>query len=61
MNELSSYGSDTPQRNRNNLPDLLRAMPVKVSREDENISNQTKGAILLPLLLIAPLNVDEMK
>ena len=27
----ASSGPDTPQRNRNNIPDLLREMPVKVS------------------------------
>ena len=36
---LASGGSDTPQRNRNNLPDLLRAMPVKVSVKDGKISD----------------------
>ena len=30
----ASGGSDTPQRNKNNLPNLLRAMLVKVSVED---------------------------
>ena len=30
-------GSDRPQRNRNNIPDLLRAMPVK------NICKRPKG------------------
>ena len=34
-----SGGSDTPQRNRNNTPDLLKAMPVKVTVKDEKISN----------------------
>ena len=28
-----------PQRNRNNLPDLLRTMSVKVSIKDGKISN----------------------
>ena len=28
--ERAAGGSDTPQRNRNNLPDLLSTMPVKV-------------------------------
>ena len=32
-------GPDTPQRKRNGLPDLLKAMPVKVSLKDGNISN----------------------
>ena len=32
---------DTPQRNRNNIPDLLRAMPLKLSVEDEKTCNQT--------------------
>ena len=35
----ASRGSDTPQSNWNNVPDLLRAMPVKVSVKDEKISN----------------------
>ena len=34
-----SGGFDTPQRNRNNPPDLLRAMPVKVPVIDGKISN----------------------
>ena len=34
-----SGGPDTSQRNRNNLPDLLKAMPVKVSVKDGKISN----------------------
>ena len=29
-----------PQRNRNNLPDLLRTMPVKISVKDGKISNK---------------------
>ena len=37
----ASGGSDTPQRNRNNLPDLLRTMPVKVFIKDGKISNQS--------------------
>ena len=36
---LASGGSDTPQRNRNNLHDLLRTMPVKVSVKDGKLSN----------------------
>ena len=32
-------GSDTPQRNWNNIPDLLRTMSVKVSEKDGKISN----------------------
>ena len=35
----ASGGSDTPQRNRNNLPYLLRAMSVKVSVKDGKISD----------------------
>ena len=35
----ASGGPDTPQRKRNNLPDLLRAMPVKVYATDGEISN----------------------
>ena len=31
----------TRLRNRNNIPDLMRAMPVKESVEDEKISYQT--------------------
>ena len=34
-------GSDTPQRNWNNLPDLLRTIPVKLSIEDGKISDKT--------------------
>ena len=30
----ASGGSETPQRERNNLPDLLGAMPVQVSVKD---------------------------
>ena len=30
---------DTPQRNRDNFPDLLRAMPVKAYVKDGKISN----------------------
>ena len=37
----SSGGPDTLQRKRNNLPDHLRAMPVKVSVKDGKISNET--------------------
>ena len=36
-----SGGSDTPQRSRNHIPDLLRAMPVKLSVKDGQISNLT--------------------
>ena len=39
VSELSSGGSDTPQRNWNNIPDLLIVMPVKVSVKDGKISN----------------------
>ena len=40
MNESwASGGPDTPQRNWNNVPDLLRAMPVKVSAKVGKISN----------------------
>ena len=35
----ASGGSDTPQRNRNILPDLLRAMPVKLYVKDVKISD----------------------
>ena len=31
---IASGGSDTLQRYRNNIPDLLRAMPVKISVKD---------------------------
>ena len=41
MNKASG-GSDTPQRNWNYLPDLLRAMPVTVSVKDGKISNLLK-------------------
>ena len=34
VNELSFDGSDTPQRNRNNPPDILRAIPVKLYVKD---------------------------
>ena len=37
----ASGGPDTLQRNRNNLPDLLRTMPVKVSVKDGKISHQS--------------------
>ena len=37
----ASSCSDTPQRNRNNIPDLLRAMPVKLFVKDGKISSQT--------------------
>ena len=39
VNELASGGPDTPQRNWKNIPDLLRAMSVKVSVIDGKISN----------------------
>ena len=35
----ASGGPDTPQRNWNNIPALLRAMPVKVSVKDGKISD----------------------
>ena len=35
----ASGGPDTPQRNWNDIPDLLRAMSVKVSAKDGKISN----------------------
>ena len=35
----ASGGPDTPQRNWNNFPDLLRTMSVKVSVKDGKISN----------------------
>ena len=42
MNELrASGGPDTPQRSRKNVPDLLRARPVRVTVKGEKISNQT--------------------
>ena len=31
-----------PQRNKNNIPDLLRTMPVKVSIKDCKISNSNR-------------------
>ena len=34
---------NTPPRNRNNIPDLLRAMPVRVFVKDGMISNTTMG------------------
>ena len=40
VNESSfSGGPDTPQRNWNSIPDLLRTMSVKVSVIDGKISN----------------------
>ena len=36
----ASVVSDTPQRNRNNIPDLIRAMSVKVSVKDGKIVNE---------------------
>ena len=33
-----SGGPDTPKRNRNNVPGLLRAMPVNVSVKDGKVS-----------------------
>ena len=33
--------AETPQRKWNNIPDLLRGMPVKVSVKDGKISNST--------------------
>ena len=35
----ASGGSDTPQRNSNIIPDLLRAMPVKLYLKDVKISD----------------------
>ena len=35
----ASGGPDTPQRNWNNIHDLLRTMPVKVSIKGGKISN----------------------
>ena len=35
----TSGGSDISQVNRNNIHDLLKAMPVKVSMKDGKISN----------------------
>ena len=37
-----SGGPDTPQRNKNNIPDLLRTMPVKVSVEDGQSSTKRR-------------------
>ena len=37
----ASDGSDTPARIRSKIPDLLRAIPVKVYVKDGNISNET--------------------
>ena len=34
----ASGGPDTPKKNWNNIPDLLRTMPVKVSVKDGKIS-----------------------
>ena len=36
---LASGGPDMPQRNRNDILDLLRTMPVKVYVKDGKISN----------------------
>ena len=38
----ASGGPGTPQGNRNNIPDLLRAMPVKISLKDGKVSNETR-------------------
>ena len=38
----ASGGPDTPQRNWNNVPDLLTAMPVKASVKDEKISTKRR-------------------
>ena len=38
LSKLSFCCSDTPQRNWNNIPDLLRTMPLKVSVKDEKIT-----------------------
>ena len=35
----ASGGPNTPQRNRNNIPDLLRTMLLKVSVKDGKVSN----------------------
>ena len=37
----ASGGPDTPKRNRSRIPDLLRAIPVKVYVIDGKISNET--------------------
>ena len=37
VSELSFWCSDTPQSNRDNIPDLLRSNPVKVSVKDGKI------------------------
>ena len=38
----ASGGPNTPQRNRNNLPDLLRVMPVRVSIKDGKIPTKRR-------------------
>ena len=37
----ASGGPEKPQRNENDIPEPLRAMPVKVSINDGKIRNQT--------------------
>ena len=53
VSEPTSSGSDTPQRNWNNPPDILRRIPVKVSVEDGKISKQpaTNYVILIKLFI----------
>ena len=40
--ESTSGGSDTPQKKRNDIPDLMRVMSVKVSVKDGKICNKMK-------------------
>ena len=42
----ASNGPDTPQRNRNNNPDVLRAIPVCVSVKDGKISTDFQPTII---------------
>ena len=58
MSELASGGRGTPQRNWDNLPDLPRAMPVKVSVKDGKISKMEdihSGMIAIMINGIYPL------
>ena len=46
----ASGGSDTPQRNWNNIPDLLRAMPVNVSvKGGSRISKFPADSVFFPV------------
>ena len=47
MKSRASGGPEMPQRNRENISDVLTAMPVKVSVKDGKISNQTTVGIRL--------------